>query len=234
MLDDVLTLPELPDDHTGPLDVETVYESIRQCEGRYEVDPIPGGKRFQGSWLVLDDRTRYVLSYRPMPDFFPYVNKRVIITGRPYHPGSDTQYIQAAHFQVTDITLAEGESPYEEAPTQLPAPPLLHTTAELCAYAGRWVQVVGKLVALIEDPDAYFCIAHLQLAGGDVIIARNAAKSLWGSFIRRTVTVTSRVEVELSRSTPGISTAGIALVGWYALCPGEVTRCGMSVDDPYP
>jgi hypothetical protein len=67
-MDEELTLSDVPDDETSVPDLEPTYGPDMECEGRYEVDPIPGGKRFQGSWLILDDGTRYVLSYRPHPD----------------------------------------------------------------------------------------------------------------------------------------------------------------------
>jgi hypothetical protein len=98
------------DEQQVGLDVEPSYGDPVRLEGRYEVDPIAGGKRFQGAWLVLDDGTRYVIAYRPVPGHFPFLSKRVVIQGRPYMPGRDTQHIQAPHLEVQSIELAPGET----------------------------------------------------------------------------------------------------------------------------
>ena len=226
-MDDVLTLPGMPDEEENGPDLEPTYEPVMQCEGYYEVDPIPGGKRFQGSWLVLDDGQRYLLSYRPLPKYFRYVDKRVSVTGRPYMPGRDTQHIMATHFQVDSIKLAPGEVPYTEIPAQLPAPPLLRTVREICGRAGRWGQVVGRLVALEDDPNTHFYNAHLVLEDGTLIIARHAAESLWRSYLGSTITVISRVEVKSSDTVSAVDRCEALLIGWYALCSGVVNRCGM-------
>jgi hypothetical protein len=94
------------------LDLEPTYGNLVRLTGVYEVDPIPGGKRFQGAWLVLDDGTRYVIAYRPVAEHLQYLEKRVHVEGRTYTPGADTQHIQATHLEVQRIELAPGETPY--------------------------------------------------------------------------------------------------------------------------
>ena len=220
-MDDELTLPEVPGDEAKVPDVNPTYEPVTQCEGRYEVDPIPGGKRFQGSWLVLDDGTRYVLSYRPVPDYYPFVDKRVIVTGRPYTPGRDTQHVLADHFQVISIELAPGETPYPDPPSKIPAPPLLRTVGEICAYDGRWGQVVGKLIALKDDPDTYFHIAYVELEDGTQITARYAAKGQWEPYLGSTITVISRIEVITANTMPESDEGKVVLTGWYAICADD-------------
>jgi hypothetical protein len=219
-MDDELTLPDVPEDEAKVPDLEPTYGPEMQCEGRYEVDPIPGDKRFQGSWLVLDDGTRYVLSYRPNPDHFHFVDKRVRVTGRPYTPGRDTQHLLAKHLQIMSIELAPGETPYAEPPTSLPEPPLLRTQPELRERAGCWGRVAGRLVALEDDPDTHFHSAFIQLEDGARITAHYAAKGQWEPYLGSTITITSRIEVK----TPGIVPGGddeVVLTGWYAICSGE-------------
>ena len=92
------------------LDVEPTYDKPVQLEGHYEVDPVPGSKRFQGVWLVLDDNSRYLLAYRPIPEYADFVGKRVVVNGRPYTPGSDTQHIQAKHLRIDTIELTPSET----------------------------------------------------------------------------------------------------------------------------
>lgn len=215
-MDDVLTLADIPEDDANKPDLEPTYEPVVQCEARFEIDPIPGGKRFQGSWLVLDDSRRYVLSYRPIPEYYPFVDKRVSVTGRPYTPGRDTQHIHAKHFQVISIELAPGEIPYEELPTELPTPPLLYSADALRERNGRWGQVVGQLIDLKDDPDTHFNIAFLKLEDGTEITAHYAAESQWRPFLGSTVTVVSRIEV--GTADMACEEDEVVLTGWYAVC----------------
>ncbi len=231
-MDDALILAELPDDEAGVPDLEPTFGPEMQCEGRYEVDPIPGGKRFQGTWLVLDDGTRYVLGYRPVPEYYALVDKRVIVTGCPYNLGRDTQHILASHFQVTSMGLAPGETPYAEPPTELPAPPLLRTEDDVYARGGRWGQVVGRLIALEDDPDTYFNNAQLQLEDGVIIVARYAAEGQWKPYIGSLITVMSRIEVIPSNAVSADDKCRVVLSGWYAVCPGVENRCGMQDEVP--
>jgi hypothetical protein len=207
--------------------VDSDFASIVHCEGRYEVDPIPGGKRFQGTWLVLDDGTRYVLSYRPVPEYFPFVDKRVSVTGLPYTPGRDTQHILAAHLQVVSIELAPGEKPYARPPAILPAPPLLRTSDDIIARIGRWGQVVGWLTAITDDPNTHFGIGHLKLEDETRITALYAAEELWSHYLHRKITVMSRIEAKEIDDTSENDGSEVVLIGWYAICRGVVERCGM-------
>ena len=226
-MDDMLTLPEVPGDEYELPDIEPTYGPNIRCEGRYEIDPIPGGKRFQGSWLVLDDGTRYVLSYRPTPEYFRFVDKRVQVTGRSYTPGRDTQHIHAKHFQLQNIELAPGETPRTDNLDQVPAPPLLYTMDEIRKRVGTWGQVVGELTALEDDVNTHFETAYLKLKDATKIAARYAAAHLWRPYMHKLITVMSRIEtVEESGHRK------VILSGWYALCSGVVNRCGMQVEFP--
>lgn len=203
------------------LDIEPAYSDPVRLEGRYEVDPIPGGKRFQGAWLVLDDDSRYVIAYRPVPEHFEFLDKRVLVRGRPYMPGRDTQHILATHLEVHSIELAPGETPYLLPPAKPVAPPVARTATELAARDGRWVQVVGTLESVRDDPDGYLGIARLRLADGTEVQARRVLAAEWSRRCSKTVTVTSRVE----RVEDG-DLVSFELVGWYAICEGEVAQYG--------
>jgi hypothetical protein len=226
-MEDELTLPDQPEDEVSTPDVEPSYGPVTRFEGRYEVDPIPGGKRFQGTWLVQEDGVRYVMSYRPVPEYFPYADKRVIVIGRPYQPGRDTQHMLAAHLQVLSIELAPGEISDTDIPTELPAPPLLRTAEDVFMRDGKWGQIVGRLVALEDDPDTDFSTAYIQLEDGTHLTARYAAPSQWQSYLGSTLTVMSRIEVVASHQNSADAKRKVVLTGWYAVCPGVVDRCGM-------
>ena len=205
------------DDHQpAALDIEPAYGDPVQLEGRYEVDPIPGGKRFQGAWLALDDGTRYVIAYRPVPGHFEFLDKRVLVRGRPYMPGRDTQHILATHLEVHSIELAPGETPYLLPPAKPVDPPVARTATELVARDGRWVQVVGTLESVHNDPDGYLGIARLRLADGTEVQARNVRVAEWSRHCCKALTVTSRV----ARAEDG-DLVPFELVGWHAICGGE-------------
>ncbi len=110
-----------------------------------------------------------MLGYRPIPQYYPFVDKRVTVTGHPYSPGRDTQHVLATHFQLISMAFAPGETPYAEPPTELPAPPLLRTAEAIYARDGLWGQVVGRLIALADDPDTMFYNAQLELQDGSVV-----------------------------------------------------------------
>jgi len=200
---------EAPDDESsGRPDTEPTYGDACWLEGRYEVDPIPGGKRFQGVWLVLDDGTRLVIAYRPVRQQFQFINKRVLIQGRPYVPGSDTQQIKATHLAIDSIVLAPGEEPYDEVPQGVPLPPAVRTAGELAIYVGRWVRLIGTLEWIKDDQDSNLGVATVKLADGSLVRAWNVATRVWEKLQNSKVTVISQVE-RVENET--------ALTGWYAI-----------------
>ena len=198
-------------------DIEPTYGNPVQLTGRYEVDPIPGGKRFQGAWLVLDDGTRYVIAYRPIPEHFRFLDKRVRIEGRPYMPGADTQHIQATHLEVRTIELAPGETPYAVPPTEPIPPPVVRTASEVAALDGRWARVIGRVEAVEDDPDGYLKLARLRLGDGVEVIVRNVLGGEWSQYVGRAVTVASRVA-----AIEDGETVVLELVGWREVCEGEM------------
>ena len=202
--------------------IEPTFGQTMSFEARYEVDPIPGGKRFQGAWLTLDDGTRYLVAYRPVPEHLPFVDKRVEVGGRPYKPGLDTQHVQATHFQIDSIELAPGETPYATPPTELPAPPVVRTGPRLVACAGNWVQVIGTLESVHDDPDGYLTDGRLRLADGSEVLVRNVRRADWSGLQGKQVTVISRAAQSEERGK-----VAAELIGWHAICEGEVGRCGM-------
>jgi hypothetical protein len=191
------------------LDLEPTYGDPIELVGRYEVDPIPGGKHFQGAWLVLDDGTRYVIAYRPVPEHFQFLEKRVRIEGRPYVPGSDTQHIQATHLEVHTIELAPGETPYAVPPVEPIPPPVVRMASEAAARDGRWARVVGRVTSVEDDPDGYLDLVRLRLADDALVLAGNVLGTEWSHYVGKLVTVTSRV----ARVEEG-GAAAFELVGW--------------------
>ena len=212
---------ESGDQQPAALDTTPAYGDPVKLEGRYELDPIPGGKRFQGAWLVLDDGTRHIIAYRPVPEHFAYLEKRVLVEGRPYVPGRDTQHVLATHLEVHSIRLAHGETPYLLPPDEPIAPPVVRTSAGLAARNGRWAKVIGTLESVCDSADGHLGLARLRLEDGTEVRARNVRPGEWSCLCGKTITVTSRV----TRAVDSDGTS-LELIGWYAVCESHEAPLG--------
>jgi hypothetical protein len=204
------------------LDVETTYGEPTTVSGRLIIEPIPAGKRFQGTWLDGDGDQKYVLSYRPVPEYFPFVDKRVVVVGRPYYQGSDVQQIMADHFEVESIELAPGEVARSPVPATLPAPPLARTVAELAGREGLWVQLVGVFAAYQSDEGSeYWGVATIEIEGGTTVPANVSASHVESLKKGAVVTLVGRVE------GPTWSLTDVR-----AMCAGQVEGCGIQAPTP--
>lgn len=184
-------------------------EAARPAEAGFEtrtarcvIDPVPGGKRLQAVSLVFDDGSSWIAAYRPDPRFWPFADKRVVFTGRPYVNPPHVQSVGGTHVEVKSIELAPGETAYAPAPERLPAPPTVKTLAELKARAGRWSRVV------------------MPVEGGKVVFPAGALP----------LRVFGRVEPKagphtlMAKYVEGNDGAAIYAA---AACTGDVARCGM-------
>ena len=211
-----------PSELEVPLPVGTSPEAapVQIYEGRFDIDRLPQGKRFQGSWLQLDSGDRLVLSYRPMPEHFALVGKRVVLEGRPYSPGG--QRIGGRHVRVESIRLAEGETALAEAPTSLPVPRRFASKAELGVRVGRWVQVFATLVGEREGAaDGDWRTLEFRLDDGEIIVTVEASwvvdKAYRPHFGERVSLLGKVYERE-----------GVLGLGPVEACLGEVLGCGMT------
>ena len=128
---------------------KTEEADIVELEGVFDIERLAGYKRFQGSWLYTDGG-RYVLSYRPMPEYTPFVERRVVARGAHYTPWG--QAISARHFRVDSMRLADGETPRDDVePGQLPIPPTVRTRAEFERREDRSLQLFATLVSVTGD-----------------------------------------------------------------------------------
>ena len=72
--------------------------------GVIEIDPQPGGKKFQGVWLVQDDTSKLLLAYRPYGWLKAFEGETVRVSGERYQP--EGQSIGADHFRVFEIKVS--------------------------------------------------------------------------------------------------------------------------------
>jgi hypothetical protein len=210
----------------APMDTENHYAAPITGEGRIEIDPVPGGKLFQGTWLVTSG-TRYVLGYRPMPELLKYVNKRVAFSGRPYRPGRDVQHIMAEHLALDHVTFAAGETPWAEEPTDVPPPPAVRSRKDAEA-SGSWVRVVAVLEAVGDGE--YWVKARLRFEDGSTIDAPSVRKEEWAPLAKKLCSVVGQVRPEHEPDALALSPPppGPKVLFAVAICEGDVERCGMS------
>jgi len=209
------------DDDDVPLPRDTLSGELQTYEGRFDIDRLPQGKRFQGAWLTQDGGESLLLAYRPMPEHFAFVDKRVIVEGRPYSPGG--QQIGAEHVRVESLRLADGETAPAQPPTSLPVPPRVETGEELGARVGRWVEVFATLIGEREGTaDGDWRTLEFRTGDGSTVITVEASWVVDGTFrahFGRRVTLLGKV------FDGGDGQLGL---GPVSVCLGEVEGCGMT------
>jgi hypothetical protein len=194
-------------------------------EARLDIDRLAGGKRFQGTVLYLDSGQVLVAAYRPIPRYFEFVDKRVVVTGRHYMPSPDVQHVSGLHFSIESIKLAPGETPYDPKPVELPTPASVRRGDQLEPLHRRWVQLFARLDAGRLKPDDYWSDVVLKLADGVPVSAtvyQTSFKNKWKPLIGREVTVIGKLAVEGPEGQ-----RRYALQGPLSICRGKVPRCGM-------
>jgi hypothetical protein len=176
---------------------------------RYVVDPIvapPGGKRLQAVTLLRDDGEAWIRAYQPLPAEYRFIDRKVVVTGRPFWPPPGPDAIGGTHVEVEKIELAPGEAPNPGPFELLPAPPEATTLGGVSARAGLWVCAVGKLESATT----------LSLTDGRVALVTQTPPA--AALVGQEVTVTGRVRPAKD---------GWTLAGDPAVCAGRVPRCGM-------
>ena len=208
-----------PADEDVPMSEEAPPGALQTYEGRFDIDRLPQSKRFQGAWLTQDGGESLLLAYRPMPEYFAFVDKRVVLEGRPYSPGG--QRIGAEHVQVESVRLADGETALAQPPTSLPVPPRVQTRDELGARTGRWVEVFATLVGEREGAaDGDWRTLEFRMDDGSMVVTVEASWVVDGTFrahFGRRMTLLGKVY-------EGDGQLGL---GPVEACLGEVEGCGM-------
>jgi hypothetical protein len=205
---------------------EPTFGDPVEREGLFLMDPIAGSKRLQACTIRFDDGEEWILSYRANPEYYQYIDKRVRVKGRPYWPSPNVQHVMGTHLQVDLLELAEGETPYDPLPTEMPAPPIIRDGAAFDARVGRWVQCVGTLLSLEPEPDGpYWSRGVLRMEDGAEVTMMGipSTKEEWRALRGERVTVLGRVYE---------GDSGKLELGTRAVCPGEVPRCGMDSGPP--
>ena len=200
-------------------------EKIVTYTARFDMDRLAGGKRFQGSILYLDGGRTLLASYRPMKQYFQFVDRRVVVQGFHWSPPPEAQQIMADHFSITSMKLAPGQTPYATKPTSLPSPPLVRTRGELEARKDRWVQVVATLAGGKKPANEAWGVANLVLGDGTAVEASvywGTYEQRWKSLVGKKVTVTGKAAVKDEGGKKRL-----LLPGRTAICQGVVDGCGM-------
>lgn len=160
---------------------------------------------YQPSTLHLDDGTRLFLAHHPLPGYFAFVDRRVLVTGWPAGP----QY-----FRPATMNLAPGEVAREGAIVSLPPPPRARTRAELERHFDRWVLAVGTVEDIVSTGKGDGDLV-LRLADRTRVVGGGSYESLMKYGGGERVTVLGSVW----RSDGKLRLRSIRV------CKGEVDRC---------
>lgn len=93
--------PAVPEPPEAPAQAPEIVT----LRAKVDIDDKPGGKKFQGVWLVTEDGNRHVISYRADPWWLGFEGRTVDATGKPYTPRG--QAIMADHFRVEQMIVVE-------------------------------------------------------------------------------------------------------------------------------
>lgn len=248
-----------PEEPVSDADGTVTYE-----DALFEIDRVAGGKRFQGSWLLLPSGQELLLSYRPMPEYFDLLGKKVVATGKHYSNPPHVQSIGADHFELHDLKIAPGNKPITPKPTELPAPPLVRDEEAFRAMFRRWVQLRGTLLGESKDNDK-------EDSWIEVVIALEDGTRVHANFYKLTyqrefaqlegkrISTTGRAwSDQLERWTPGKMLEPLELDpdnleeslieenkknqtpekliigGNISLCEGDIEGCGMASKSTKP
>jgi hypothetical protein len=193
-----------------------------EIHGRYEVAPVPGGKRLQAVTLVLADGRRLIHAYRPVKDELHLDGQRVVVVGRAYLDANQPAHVQqvmAPHVEVESLSLHPMASPFEAGRDRVRTPPTLAKGADLAPHRNRWVQVFATVKGAAKDPGgASWGIASLTLPDGSTVALNGVLLSRWSPLVGQAVSTIARVTAP---------PAPVGLEGTRKVCLGRVDRCGM-------
>lgn len=199
-------------------DIDRLHGQKVRIEALYDVDPSPAGKGLEAAYLLLDDGTELVRSYRPVPAELGLVEKRVIAVGKVYRDAGQAPHIQqlmAPHFYPDRIEIAPGETKIDPPPTERPLPPQVTRAADLAGRKLRWVRATGTVESLTPKGDSDWSEGKLKLASGDVIAIASVYHPHWKDLVGTEISVVAKV----------LATGEPPSISVRAHCKGRVERC---------
>ncbi len=190
---------------------------MARIEGRYDVCPVVGSKRLQPVVIVLDDGTRLLRAYRPLPAEFGFIDSRVHLTGRAGLDSGQDEHVQQVEtpqiLEVSRLELAPGEEALNPVPDSLPAPPRVVDAEGLARRQEFWARVVGVLALLESKPDeSFWGRAEIKLEDDSRVTRELVPMSRWKHFRGQQISAVGRVEK---------TDSGWTLVGMGAVCAGD-------------
>jgi hypothetical protein len=89
-----------------PQPAEVATEPSVTLTDKLWIEDAPGGKLFQGVWIG-EGEWKVVVDYRANEIWRPFENLEVRATGKRWHPDRDVQAINATHFTVERLEVAD-------------------------------------------------------------------------------------------------------------------------------
>jgi hypothetical protein len=188
-------------------DVMSLHGQRVQLQGLYDVARVAGSKRLQPATIRLNDGTSLLRAYRPVPDEFNLLERKVKVIGTVSsgaNPDPMVQQVVAPSVRPEQLKLREGEAPYPvDPPGVLPLPPEARDLDDLAARLGLWVRVRARLDALeAHENDPMWGTATLGLADGGVIRIPMTSTNLWDGLKGQVL----RVVGQLAQQAPAPGT----------------------------
>jgi hypothetical protein len=133
---------------------------------RLVIDAEPGGKRFQGVWLEHGGE-RWVVDYRATGVWKPFDGLDVRVTGERWTPDPRAQAIQAPHFKVARLEVADRK----QAKRFFAIGPEREVTGSFVSVAGEpGSKSEGSTIHYFETEDRRY-----EIAGGEPGSGRSTA-----------------------------------------------------------
>ena len=201
--------------------------------GTLDMERVAGGKRLQATTLTLDDGQVVLLDYRPMPQHYALVERRVMAKGRRHMPPPNIQAVSAEHFEVESIWAAPGQEPIRPAPRALPAPPYAQDAATLMARRGRWVRVHVTLAGAARVTDGWY---QVNLASPDgtllsmKVLAHRYESEAWLDLKGQTFTVLGKLSAPSTGLAPELPAPAHQLYGQVCGRPGHECVSNVALD----
>lgn len=161
-----------------------------EFRARVRIDKKPGGKRFQGVWLVEESGQEWLIAYRPDPWWRPFEGEWVLVKGESYQPQG--QSIGADHLRVERLRIETPEMEHElvevREAVELAGTFTTYTWPKKTKLEGETATVFRSeegdtywLAAPVEDPPALDapCTVSGRIVEPSPFVARPGGPYLW-------------------------------------------------------
>ncbi len=198
------------------------YSEPVTLTGILDMDRLPSGKRFQGTWLITDtNQPPLLLSYRPIKEYFHLIGHAVTVTGRHKTLSPNVQQVDAHHFDADSITPTHQDQLTTAHLDALPPAPLIDPTQGISQWNHRWVHIHGTPQALEQENNSIFKDVTLTTTSKvSFTLSLNQAeyKQHWLPLVGKQSTILGKL---ITTDDPKV----FILSGPHLMCEGSLNAC---------